>query len=516
MEIVLLIARLFLAVVFCVAGIAKIADLKGSRKATVDFGLPERLAAPLAWGLPLIELLIAAALIPLNTAWWGATGALAVLLIFIAGISANIARGQSPDCHCFGQLHSAPVGWSTLTRNLALAAVAGLIIIQGKENPGLSALGWMAELKAGEIVILALAAVAVALLAAAVVYLRRILDRQSTVLERIEVIKKVIDEDYADPLVEREDAAAPIEGLPIGAPAPSFSLASINGQQVTLDGLLARGKPVLLLFVSPTCSPCKMLLPLVKVWERDYEAQLTVALISKGELKENINRMGKYGVKHLLLQGESDVDKDYQASWTPAAVVIGRDGIIRSHVTYGDEAIRALVAYAVTTSEVQATASNGGGNGHRPKITIGTSLFKVGDPAPRFSLPDLHGKMVDAEDLLGRDTLLLFWNPTCGFCQAMSEDIKRWEESPPMGAPRLVIISSGDAKSVKANSRDFKSLFLHDPEFDMSPLFGTNSTPSAVLIGADGTFASSLAVGERNILPLLGVRKVELPIASIN
>src|SRR5215208_582186 len=125
MDVVLLIARLLLASVFAVAGVAKLADREGSRQAIVDFGVPKALAAPLGLLLPLGELTVAATLLPAPTAWWGALGALALLLVFVVGISVNLARGRKPDCHCFGQLHSAPAGWKTLARNGVLAAVAG-------------------------------------------------------------------------------------------------------------------------------------------------------------------------------------------------------------------------------------------------------------------------------------------------------------------------------------------------------------------------------------------------------
>ena len=124
----LLIARLLLAAVFAVAGASKLADRAGSRRAVVDFGLPTSLATPLAILLPLAELAIAAALVPASTAWWGSIGALALLLVFVAGISLNLARGNKPERHCFGQLHSAPAGWRTLARNGALAAVAGFVV----------------------------------------------------------------------------------------------------------------------------------------------------------------------------------------------------------------------------------------------------------------------------------------------------------------------------------------------------------------------------------------------------
>src|SRR5919107_3370790 len=148
MDAALLIARLVLAGVFALAGVAKLSDLEGSRKAIIDFGLPAVLASPLALLLPLAELAVAAALIPASTAWWGALGALGLLMLFVVGISLNLARGRKPDCHCFGQLHSAPAGWKTLARNAVLAAVAGLVFWGGYEGGGggASALAWLGGL----------------------------------------------------------------------------------------------------------------------------------------------------------------------------------------------------------------------------------------------------------------------------------------------------------------------------------------------------------------------------------
>lgn len=513
MGILLLAARVFLALVFGIAGVAKAADPNGSRQAMIGFGVPEKLARPFAWLLPFAEILIAVALIPAGTAWVGSIAAVALLLLFAVGIAVNLVRGQSPDCHCFGQLHSEPVRWSTFSRNLVLIAVAGLIVVVGKDNSGLSAVRWLGDLRTAELANLILGAAAVALLATAVMYLRRVLRQQSAVLLTVEAMKKVIDEDYAEPPVERKDAAAPLEGLPIGAPAPSFSLASISGAPVTLDNLLAYGKSVLLLFVSPNCHPCETLLPIVKTWERDYADQVTVALLSKGTLEENKERVEKHGARHLLLQGERSVADDYQAKWTPAAVFVSRYGRIASQVAYGDEAIRALVTESVGR-DARASAGNGARpHGHGPELAQGSSL-KVGDPTPHFSLVDLEGRAVANEDFLGRDTLLLFWDPACPFCRALSEDVTRWEKKPPAGAPRLVFVASGDADKIEEASRNFKSRFLHDRESEVGELFGTTVVPSAVLIDRDGKIASTLGVGLPNVLALAGIKKAELPIAS--
>src|SRR5436190_11775318 len=135
MILLLMLARLVLVAVFLVAGVAKLADLAGSRQAMRDFGVPDKLADFFGLFLPLAELAVAVSLVVPLTAWWGAVGALVLLLIFVAGIGYNLAQGRTPDCHCFGQLHSAPAGWSTLIRNLVLAGVAGVVVGFGRNMP---------------------------------------------------------------------------------------------------------------------------------------------------------------------------------------------------------------------------------------------------------------------------------------------------------------------------------------------------------------------------------------------
>ena len=85
---------------------------------------------------------VAVALLVRAAAWYGALGALLLLLLFIVGIAVNMARGRAPDCHCFGQLHAEPVGWRTLARNGVLALIAGFVAWQGRTDAGLSATGW--------------------------------------------------------------------------------------------------------------------------------------------------------------------------------------------------------------------------------------------------------------------------------------------------------------------------------------------------------------------------------------
>ena len=148
MSLILLFARLLLASVFLLAGLAKLGDLAGSRQAVTAFGVPERLARPMGTVLPFIELAAGMALIPSATARFGALLALALLVVFAGAIALALANGREPDCHCFGQLRSAPASWRTLLRDAGLAAVAAFVLAAGWSNTGASATGWIGALGA--------------------------------------------------------------------------------------------------------------------------------------------------------------------------------------------------------------------------------------------------------------------------------------------------------------------------------------------------------------------------------
>jgi uncharacterized membrane protein YphA (DoxX/SURF4 family) len=117
LEALVLAMRLVLAAVFAVAALAKLTDREGTRRAVAEFWAAERAAPWLAWLIPLAELTVAVLLLPSRTALAGALGALVLLLTFSVAIAVNLWRGRTPECRCFGQLHSAPAGPRTLVRN---------------------------------------------------------------------------------------------------------------------------------------------------------------------------------------------------------------------------------------------------------------------------------------------------------------------------------------------------------------------------------------------------------------
>src|SRR5829696_287465 len=259
MDVALLLARLLLAVVFAVAGVAKLGDRAGSGRAVAEFGVPTPLATPLGVLLPLAELTVAAALIPTSTAWWGAVGALMLLLLFVVGIGANLARGRKPDCHCFGQLHSEPAGWKTLARNGVLAALAGFVVWRGYGGAGPSAVGWLTNLSTAQAAGLVVGLAVLGAVAAQWWLLLHLLRQNGRLLLRVQALE------WGAPS-SGGVADRPAAGLPIGEVAPDFELPGLNGGMLTVGSLRAAEKPAMLLFTDPDCGPCTAMLPDIRRW----------------------------------------------------------------------------------------------------------------------------------------------------------------------------------------------------------------------------------------------------------
>ncbi|MHB8669686.1 MAG: MauE/DoxX family redox-associated membrane protein [Acidimicrobiales bacterium] len=166
MSTALLLARVLLSAVFVVSGLAKVADRDGSRHAVEGLGIPRPLADPIAAILPLAELAVAVALLSARASGWGAAGALGLLSLFTSLVALNLASGRRPDCHCFGQLRPAPIGWPTVARNAGLTAIAAWIVVADRPGHRRSAVVWLGRLPGPGAVALA-AGVAGALVLAA-------------------------------------------------------------------------------------------------------------------------------------------------------------------------------------------------------------------------------------------------------------------------------------------------------------------------------------------------------------
>jgi thiol-disulfide isomerase/thioredoxin len=486
-------ARCLLSAIFLVAGATKLLDLKGSRKAITDFGLPAWSADSLGVGLPLAEVAVGLLLLPAQTVWIGAIGALLLALIFSAAIAVNIALGRRPDCHCFGQVHSRPVDWTTFARSGVLALLAGLLAEHASTHTEYS-LSSIASLNAASLLAAVFGFVALAALGLLFWLVLHLFRQNGRLLLRIEALEA------GQQVVQKQVPSRPVfHGLPVGSQAIPFDLPTTAGGRASLDSFLSNGKPVLLISTDPNCGPCNSLMPDVAAWQKTLSNELTIVLLSRGRFDDNRTKAKEHGLRSVLVAPDHKVAEKYQALGTPTGVVIRGDGTIGSPAMGGPEAIRQLVNHKAWTEVGLASFLRA--MGQPPAPPPPPPALPVGSAAPVFTLPDVNGKAVSTASFNGSPTVLLFWNPGCGFCQRMLPQLHKWEQDRSADARRLVLVSAGTQEANRA--MQLQSPVLLDNKFEVGQVFGARGTPSAVLVDAQGKTASAVVVGEPAVLQLL-------------
>lgn len=98
-----LLVRLTLGIVAGWAGIAKLIDLPTAVRAVRAYEiLPEVLVAPVAYALPVVEVIVAILLIAGLITRYAAIVQGLIMLAFVIAISSAWIRGLNIDCGCFG------------------------------------------------------------------------------------------------------------------------------------------------------------------------------------------------------------------------------------------------------------------------------------------------------------------------------------------------------------------------------------------------------------------------------
>jgi uncharacterized membrane protein YphA (DoxX/SURF4 family)/peroxiredoxin len=347
MDVLLLVARMALALVFALAGFTKLRDRSETEKAVGDFGVPLRFARPIATLLPFAEFAAALLLVFSRTAWWGSLLALALLLIFTTAISYNLWKGRRPDCNCFGQLHSAPIGRSTLVRNGVLMLLAGFVAWVGPSQPGFNPATIFTNFSIWPLLGVLLGLLVIAAIAIQNWFLLNLMRQNGRLLQRIEALET--RSGVVNSQASAMSSPSQSLGLPVGSPAPAFILHRLDNESISLEALRAESKPVLLLFTDPNCGPCNALMPTAALWQRQYASTLRTVVISYGSLETNRTKQQEYGLTEVLLQKDREVATLYQAYGTPSAVLVRPDGTIGSALAPGADAITTLVSAVAGT-----------------------------------------------------------------------------------------------------------------------------------------------------------------------
>jgi len=462
-------AACVLAVTFAISAGSKLRDWSSFPRAVSAFGVPGRLAVPAAVAVVVLEVASAVALLAPGTwAIGGAVTAAALLAAFTVGIIVNLTRGRHPPCNCFGQASQEPLSWRSVMRNAVLLALTVPVLAAGPDNlPGL--VPWLRDRSAAEATLLA-----GALVAATVAVSAYLLGR---------LVARAVDRLRVDVRASGGRAAA----VPT---APMFALPDLDGNARSLTDMLAAGRPVLLFFMSPSCGPCRALAPDVREWTRASAGALTVAVISDGAPEDNREEFGDDVV--VLLQRGREIQDLYEIDGTPALVLLGADGVRVLDPAYGADEIRSLVADLSPQPEPAPHVHQ-----------IEPRPLGPGDGLPAGEVSAVDGRTVRLPDDLPAETTLLFWDTTCGFAEAIRDDVLAWQAERGSDT-ELVVVNRGEADQVA--SVGFRGLVLIDPSFAVGRSVGAPGTPSAVRV-RDGRLASDVAAGGPDVLALLGAAK---------
>jgi uncharacterized membrane protein YphA (DoxX/SURF4 family) len=121
--------RLVLGAVFVVAGALKVPDPAAAVRAVRAYQLlPESLVAPVAFGLPVVEIAVGLALLLGVFVRTAAVASAALLVVFLGAVGSAWARGLQIDCGCFGNGGQVAAGETAypfeVLRDIALLLVA--------------------------------------------------------------------------------------------------------------------------------------------------------------------------------------------------------------------------------------------------------------------------------------------------------------------------------------------------------------------------------------------------------
>lgn len=324
---------LILAAVFAVAAAAKSWSLARTRDSLAGFGVPTRLVSALAPALPLAEGAVAVLLLPFVAPRLGAGAALVLLTVFTGVIARSLSLGRAIECNCFGAVRPGPISRHTLVRNTLLLALAGVVAVFGPGALAARISAWIVGLSAVNQVLLAFPALTLGVLlwgGGLVLHLLRDQERQ---LREIE-----------GRLVNVPRAA----GLPVGAFAPGFTLPAVAPEdtELSLQSLLAPGKPLLLFFVHPDCGSCGALMPKILAWKAEHAERFRFALVTSKS--EHSTHGPEYRQIDAGIEESWAVSKGYQVTAFPSAVLVRPDGTIGSPVSFGEAAIRNLIDWVTT------------------------------------------------------------------------------------------------------------------------------------------------------------------------
>jgi methylamine dehydrogenase accessory protein MauD len=156
------------------------------------------------------------------------------------------------------------------------------------------------------------------------------------------------------------------DGLAAGERAPEFALPDLAGRLVSLADF--RGRPLLLVFGSTTCAPCRGLIPDLNVFTRERAAELQVLYLSRSEPEETQRFVSELDVRvPVAIHSDHELPDKYKARVTPFAFVIDAEGVVQAKgLANNREHLEQLLRMAKQESERGARQGRNGTRAAQP------------------------------------------------------------------------------------------------------------------------------------------------------
>ena len=157
------------------------------------------------------------------------------------------------------------------------------------------------------------------------------------------------------------------DGLSLGQRAPEFSLPGLDGATVALRDF--RDAPLLLVFGSPTCAPCKTLIPDLEAFATEKQSELRVLFLSRGEIEESRRFAQENGARvPIAVHPDEALAEQYKVRVTPFAFLIDREGVVRAKGLANNRDHLDMLLRQAAEGHVPERSRNGGPGPERAQV----------------------------------------------------------------------------------------------------------------------------------------------------
>ncbi|KRF43277.1 hypothetical protein ASH01_15880 [Terrabacter sp. Soil811] len=326
----LALAPVILAVVLVVSAVGKLRSPSASKEAFRDLRVPAPLRnRVVVEGLPWGELLLAALLLLVGGPV-GTLAAVAALLLFTAYLGLVVrALGfdEDVDCACFGEFAPGRITTRTVVRNAWLVLMAVLTTVVAAQ--GASVVARVADGRLPWWWLLGALAVAVSCVL--------VLGRSAPIAETPGA--------HNEPNTIQEE-----EGDYLRYRTPALPVVLGDGSETDLRSLSAE-RAQLLLFVSETCGPCTDVIAATPGW-REQLPEIDIRHVVT--LEPGVGSMTSTATPLSVHDPLMRLPDSFGFRGTPAALLLGADGLLAGGPVIGSDAVPEFVADVL--SELRAAA----------------------------------------------------------------------------------------------------------------------------------------------------------------